>query len=190
MYNNYSRLACGIILLGVVGVSQGCQTSAPPISSEVSGTHVSQGADLQGDEKQIQAILAMFKKAEEAVRREDLDALMALYADDYKHGGYNKDGVRAVWNDLFARHRDFAGAHIFSKIKVETGKPIPLAHVTCTGSLWAISDETGQRVNIDSWYGEVHHVTFDHGAWHLAGTFWEIPRGKESRPAFLPHPFF
>ena len=60
----------------------------------------------------------MFKKAEEAVRHKDLDALMALYADDYKHGGYNKDGVRAVWSDLFARHRDFAGAHIFSKIKV------------------------------------------------------------------------
>lgn len=188
--SNYSKLACGVLLLGLTVVSQGCHTSGPALVPDTTGTHLSQGADLQGDPKQIQAIFAMFAKAEEAVQRKDLDALMSLYADNYQHGGYSKDAVRAVWSDVFARHRDFAGAHIFSKITVDSGKPIPLAHVTCTGGLWAVSDETGQRVNIDSWYGEVHHVTFDHGAWHLAGTFWEIPRAKESRPAFLPHPFF
>jgi hypothetical protein len=124
------------------------------------------------------------------VKRKDLDGLMALYSEDYKHGGYTKDSVRAVWSDLFTHYHDFAGNHIFSKIKVEAGTTVPQAHVTCTGSLWAMSNETGQRVNIDSWYGEVHNLTFDHGAWHMAGTYWEIPRAKESRPAFLPHPFF
>jgi hypothetical protein len=190
MHNRNSRLARGLILLGAVAVFQGCQTAPPPAVSDISGTHLSAGADIQGDDRTVQAILSLFKKAEDAVKRKDLDGLMALYSEDYKHGGYTKDGVRAVSSDLFANYHDFSGTHIFSKIKVDAGKTIPQAHVTCSGSLWAISNETGQRVNIDSWYGEVHHLTFDHGAWHLAGTFWEIPRAKESRPAFLPHPFF
>ncbi len=187
---NYKYSVVVGILAGVLMTSQGCQSSPPSVVSDISGTHLSEGADIQGNDQSVQAILSLFKKAEDAVKREDLDGLMTLYSEDYKHGGYTKDSVRAVYSDLFAQYRDFSGTHIFSKIKVDAGKTIPLAHVTCSGSLWAISNETGQRVNIDSWYNEVHHLTFDHGAWHLAGTFWEIPRAKESRPAFLPHPFF
>jgi len=170
--------------------SQGCQSSPPPVFPDITGTHLSEGVEIQGDDQTVQAILSVFKKAEDAVKRKDLDGLMALYSENYKHGGYTKDSVRAVYSDLFAQYRDFSGTHIFSKIKIEAGKTVPAAHVTCTGSLWAISNETGQRVNIDSWYGEVHHLISERGAWHLAGTFWEIPRAKESRPAFLPHPFF
>lgn len=189
MHYKYQAVAIGILTSMFVS-SYGCQSSPPPVFSDINGTHLSEGADIQGNDQSVQAILSVFKKAEDAVKREDLDGLMTLYSEDYKHGGYTKDSVRAVYSDLFAQYRDFSGTHIFSKIKVDADKTVPQAHVTCTGSLWAISNETGQRVNIDSWYGEVHHLTFDHGAWHLAGTFWEIPRAKESRPAFLPHPFF
>lgn len=185
----HSAVAIGV-LTGALMALQGCQSSPPPIFPDTKGTHLSSGADVQGDEKTAQAILSVFQQAEDAVHRKDLDALMALYADSYKHGGYTKDDVRAVWRDLFDRYHDFSGTHIFSKMTVEAGKTLPQAHVTCTGSLWAISNETGERVNIDSWYGEVHHVIAEHGRWQLAGTFWEIPRGKETRPAFLPHPFF
>ena len=189
MYCKHPAVVIGI-LTGVLVASQGCQSSPPPVFPDTRGTHFSEGADIQGDDRTVQAILSLFKKAEDAVLRKDLDGLMALYSEDYKHGGYTKDSVKAVWSDLFTQYHDFGGTHIFSKIKVEAGKTVPLAHVTCTGSLWAMFNETGQRVNIDSWYGEVHHLTFEHGAWHLAGTFWEIPRAKESRSTFLPHPFF
>ena len=189
VYYKHPAVAIGI-LASVLVASQGCQSSPPPVFPEISGTHLLQGADIQGDDKTAQAILSVFKKAEDAIHSKDLDALMQLYSENYQHGGYTKDSVRAVWKDLFDHHHDFADTHVFSKIKIQEDKTIPQAHVTCTGSLWAISNETGQRVNIDSWYGEMHHLTLEHGAWHLAGTFWEIPRGKESRPAFLPHPFF
>jgi hypothetical protein len=189
VYYKHPAVAIGI-LTGVLVASQGCQTSPPPVFPEISGTHLAEGADIQGDPQTVQAILALFKKAEDAVKRKDLDGLMALYSEQYKHGGYTKDTVRATSSDLFAQYHDFSGTHVFSKIKVDATKTIPQAHVTCTGSLWAISNETSQRVNIDSWYGEVHHLTFEHGTWQMAGTFWEIPRAKESRPAFPPHPFF
>ena len=189
MYDKHLGIVVGIVTAMLL-ILQGCQSSPPSVVSGISGTHLSEGADIQGDKQTVQSILSVFKKAEEAMKREDLDGLMALYSEDYKHGGYTKDRVRAVYRDFFAQYRDFSGTHIFSKIKVQASKPVPQAHITCTGSLWAISNETGQRVNIDSWYAELHHLTLEHGAWHLAGTFWEIPQGKESRPAFLPHPFF
>jgi hypothetical protein len=178
------------LLIGAIMAAQGCQSSPRPIFSDAKGTHLSQGADIKGEDNAVQAILSTFKQSEEAVRQKNLDALMELYSDNYKHGGYTKESVKAVWRDLFAHYHDFADNHIFSKVKIEGSKTPPQAQITCTGSLWAISNETGERVNIDSWYGEVHYLTYEHGRWHLAGTFWEIPRAKESRGAFLPHPFF
>ena len=90
MYYKHSAVAIGI-LTGVLVASQGCQSSPPPVFPDISGTHLSEGADIQGDPQTVQAILALFKKAEDAVKRKDLDGLMALYSDQYKHGGYTKD---------------------------------------------------------------------------------------------------
>ena len=189
MYDKHSAVVIGV-LTGMLVASQGCQSSPPPVFPDITGIHLSEGAEIQGDDQTVQAILSVFKKAEDAVNHNDLDGLMALYSENYLHGGYTKDSVRAVWTDLFTKYRDFTGTHTFSKIKIQTDKRLPAAHVTCTGSLWAISNETGQRVQIDSWNGEVHHLISERGAWYMAGTYWEIPPGKESRPTFRPHPFF
>lgn len=74
--------------------------------------------------------MSLFKKAEDAVQRKDLDGLMDLYSEDYKHGGYTKNSVKSVWRDLLTHHHDFVGTHIFSKIKVDAEKTVPVAHVT------------------------------------------------------------
>jgi hypothetical protein len=84
-----------------------------------------------------------FKQAEDALKRTDLDSLMDFYADQYKHRGFTKDSLKAEWKHLFREYTD----------------RVPLtAQVTCTGSLWAISNDTNQRVNIDSWYNEIHYL--------------------------------
>jgi len=177
VYYKHPAVAIGI-LMGVLVTSQGCQSSPPPVFSDTRGTHFSEGADIQGYDQAVQAILSLFKKAEDAVLRKDLDGLMVLYSEDYKHGGYTKDSVRAVWSDLFIHYHDFSATHIFSKIKVEAEKTVPQAHVTCTGSLWAMSNETGQRVNIDSWYGEVHHLTFEPTLGIWLERFWRFHEPK------------
>jgi hypothetical protein len=186
MYSKHQAMAIGI-LMGVIIEFQGC---AQPALPDLSGTHLAHGADIQGDEKNVEALKSVFRRAEDALHRRDLNALMDLYSERYKHGGYTKDSVKAVWKDLFEHNHDFSDTHIFSKIKVEVDKTQPQAQITCTGSLWAISNDTGERVNIDSWYGEVHYLMFEQGTWRLAGHFWEIPRAKETRPTLLPHPFF
>jgi hypothetical protein len=189
VYYKHPAVAIGI-LAGVLVASQGCQSSPPPVFPNIGGPHLSEGAVIQGDNKTAQAILSVFKKGEDAVHSKDLDALMDLYSENYKHGGYTKGSVREVWKDLFDHNHDFVGSHIFSKITIETVKTVPYSHVTCTGSLWAVSNETGQRVNLDSWYGDVHNLIYEGGTWRLAGMYFEIPRSKESGPGSLPHPFF
>jgi len=189
VYYKHSAIVIGI-LTGVLVAAQGCQSSPPPVFPDTTGIHLSAGTDIQGDDQTVQAVLSVLKKAEEAVNHKDLDGLMALYTENYLHGGYTKDRVREVWIDLFAKYHDFAGTHTLSKILTQADKRVPAAHVTCTGSLWAISNKTDQRVQIDSWNGEVHHLISERGAWYMAGTYWEIPPGHETRPTFKPHPFF
>lgn len=43
------------------------------------------------------------------------------------------------------------------------------AEVACAGNLWAKSALTGERVTIDSWYGEVHVLVNEDGVWRLRG---------------------
>ena len=189
MYYKHPAIVMGI-LTGVLMASQGCQSSPSPVYPAKTGIHLSEGADVQGDDQTVQAVLSVFKKAAEAVDRKDLDGLMALYSDNYLHGGYTKDHVREAWHDLFAKYHDFSGTHTLSKIVIEANKKVPAAHVTDTGSGWAISNKTDERVQLDSWTGEVHHLIYERGGWYLAGTYWEIPPGHETRPTFRPHAFF
>ena len=186
MYCKRRAVTIGLLMGGIIGL-QGC---TQPTFPDLRGTHLPPAADIQGDEKNVEAIKSVFMRAEDAIHRKDLSALMELYSESYKHGGYTKNTVKAVWEDLFEHNHDFSDTHIFSKIKIERQKAQPQAQITCTGSLWAISNDTAKRVNIDSWYGEIHYLTYEQGSWRLAGHFWEIPRGKETRPTLLPHPFF
>lgn len=82
--------------------------------------------------------------------------------------------------------------HVLTRIEVvPDADKVPLtAQVTCTGSLWAISDETNQRVNLDSWYNEIHYLTYVAGAWRIQGHAWEVSNPPNSREGRPPHPFF
>ncbi len=170
---------------------QGCQFFEPRHSiPDLSGTYIAHNADIQADQKTVDEITSAFKQAEDALRRGDLDGVMGLYAKSYKHHGYNETTLRSVWKDLLREYRDFSTTHVFSRIKVEADKTPPTAQITCTGSLWGISNQTGQRVNIDSWFGEVHYLVYENGGWRMQGHAWEVRLDKETRFERPPHPFF
>jgi len=176
--------------VGVAFESQGCHVGPLPAVPDVSGTYISHSATIQADKKTVDEILRTFKQAEEAIQHRDLDSLMALYADNYKHHGFTKDTLRAEWKQLFQDYRDFSTTHVLTRIAAESDRTAPTAQITCTGSLWAISNETNQRVNIDSWFGEVHYLTYADGAWRMRGHAWEVLNPKDTRMARPPHPFF
>jgi hypothetical protein len=129
-----------------------------------------------------------FHRADEALRRQDLDALMTIYSENYKYHGIDKIELRNIWEDLFKLYRDFSSTHVFSNITADTTRKPQTAEITCTGSLWALSRLTGRRVNIDSWYSDVHHLVYEDRAWRIQGHAWEGPR--DTRYVLTPHPFF
>ena len=180
-------VAIGVVM-GLTIELQGCRLGLQPSMPDIGATTIAHTAEIQADDQTIKEIMSTFKRADEALRRMDLSALMDLYSEDYKHQGYTKELIRRRWEGLFQSYYDFSGTHVFSKIKVEAGK-VPKAEITCTGSLWASSTRTGERVNIDSWFGAVHLLTYEGGAWRIRGHAGETPI-MEKRYELPPHPLF
>ena len=177
-----------IAALGLVIVLQSCSLYVP----DLDGTYIPHSATIHTDKKTALEILKNFKRAEEALKRKDLDSLMEFYADTYQHRGFTKDSLKAEWKHLFGEYRDFSATHVLTlfEVVVDADKVPLTAQVTCTGSLWAISNDSNRRVNLDSWYNEVHYLTYAEGAWRIQGHAWEVPNPQDARTARPPHPFF
>jgi hypothetical protein len=157
------------------------------MSPVLAKTKITSGADVKADDKNVREILASFHKAEEFLEARNLEGLMGLYSKDYNYNGLTKDDLRKIWEGLFTEHNKIASSHMFSKIVVVPGKN-PTADITCTGSLWATTVPTGQRVNIDSWFEEAHHMVYEDGAWRIRGHAGEAPKVLQFGVA--PHPLF
>lgn len=179
------RMATIGICLGVISL-QACQHYIP----DFDGTYVANSADIQADRKTVNDILSAFKQAEAALQRRDIDGIMELYSDSYKSQSFDKLTLRKVWAELFQENRDFSTTHVFTQVKAEAQSTPQTAQVVCTGSLWAISNKTNTRVNLDSWFGEVHYMVSENGKWRIRGHAWEVHGEKQPQVARPPHPFF
>jgi hypothetical protein len=173
-----------VTILGVLWVLHGC--AVPPLMHR-GGIMVDSWAEVKADDKTVSEILAAFNRAEAALQAGNLDDLMGLYSAEYRYHGLTKEDLKKIWGELLTNHREFRSNHILSRIVAGPGTP-PNAELTCTGSLWAVSKETEQQVNIDSWYGEVHHIVYEDGAWRVRGHRGEAPKTQVFGVA--PHPFF
>lgn len=179
-----SHTAAFVAVMGLSWELSGCMV--PPLMHR-GGIMVDSWADVKADDAMVSGILAAFNRAETALQAGNADGLMDLYSEDYHYHDLTKSDLRAIWEELLAHHRDFRSNHILSRIAVVPAAS-PAAELTCTGSLWAVSKETGQQVNIDSWYGEIHYMVNEKGAWRVRGHRGEGPKTRGFGAA--PHPFF
>jgi len=146
------------------------------------------GSIIEVDEATVNTVVAMFERAEQAVKAHDLETVMAAYFPQYSYHGLKKDDVRKVWKDLFDEYEEIASTHLFTKItKVGEGSNAVL-EVTCTGHLWAVSKISGLYIPIDSWHDEVHFLMREGGVWRIRGNAGETPRVMPFGTA--PHPLF
>jgi len=146
------------------------------------------GAVVEVDQATVNQIMDVFHKADAAIAEENVEALMALHATQYNYHGLKQADIRKIWSDLFKEYGDLGGVHFFSKIaKVGSGANA-IIEVTCTGSLSGISNTSGLRVPIDSWYQEIHFLKLEGGAWRIIGNAGETPRVLPFGTA--PHPLF
>lgn len=173
-----------VVALGATMWLHGCAVA--PLMHR-GGIMVDRFAEVKADDKTVGEILAAFNRAEDAVHAQNLDALMNIYSQGYSYHGFTRGDLRKIWGDLFTHYQGLTSNHIFSRIATESGKQ-PTAEITCTGSLWGISKDNGERVNIDSWYGEVHHLVYEDGAWRVRGHAGPTP--KVLQFGVTPHPFF
>jgi hypothetical protein len=177
-----------VLLIGSLISVAGCRFGPMPPMPDIGKMQLARGALIQADERALTQILDTFHQADEALQKQDLEGLIKIYSPTYKYHGYDKDRLRLLWEDLFRLYDRFSATHVFSKIVVNDKVNPPTAEITCTGSLWAISKLTGRRVNIDSWFGDVHYLIYEDGAWRMRGHAWELP--DPGRFVLSPHPFF
>ena len=169
------------VLAGVTLWVHGCSLSALP---DVGRIDVDHRAVIKADDKTVGAILATFNRAEDALHARNIDALMEVYARDYNYRDLKKDNVRKLWENLFTHYSQISSTHVFSQIVADGHMPAT-AKITCTGRLWGTSKESGERVLIDTWSFEVHHLVFEDGAWHSRRTTGSLRASGDSSPIFL-----
>ncbi len=146
------------------------------------------GAAADLDQATVNDVLATFQRAEKALHARDVDGMMALYSEQYDYHGLKKADMRKVWTNLFDEFQELSDTHHFSRfIKVGSGAKT-IIEVTCTGSLSGLSKTSGLRVPIDSWYEEVHYMTFEDGQWRIRGNVGDAPRVMPFGTS--PHPLF
>ncbi len=159
-----------------------------PLPHLLAMTQILPDATVEGDPQHIMELIGTFDRAQEAIRAQDLDAMMALYATDYHYRGLTKADIRHIWDELFLHYDFIANIHTFSAIKIGGTATRPTAEITCTGSLWARSVETKERISIDSWNQEVHHLVRVEDGWRIVGHLGGQPVIRHFGSA--PHPLF
>jgi hypothetical protein len=171
----FAALAMIIVSLGVMG----------PAGAKIV---VPDGSVIEVDDATVKSVVAMFERAEQAVKGHDLDAVMAAYSSQYNYHGLKRDDIRKVWKDLFDEYQEIASTHLLTRFtKVGSGSQALLV-VTCTGHLWARSKTSGLYIPIDSWHEEVHYLALEGGEWRIRGNLGDTPRVLPFGTS--PHPLF
>jgi hypothetical protein len=185
-----ARIGLGLVLCLLLGaeVASAKVQVLPETVLRVEGKKViEQGGLLR--HPVVKGLLAAFERAEAALQKEDLDALMRFYASTYDYHGLKADDVHRVWGEVFEHYRAVESLHLFSDIKVTQVNNEVRVEVTCTGGLYGTDERTGNRLTLDSWFREVHYLVQEGDAWRFLGNAGEVPAGAPFSSA-PHHPLF
>jgi hypothetical protein len=133
------------------------------------GTILLPGTQAETDENTVKELLAVFERADQAVKNRDIEGVMALYSRQYNYHGLKQPEIRKIWANLFDNYREIESTHLFSRI-VSVG-PGGSVEITCSGGVRGIS-RTGR----------------EDGTWKIRGNLGDaqtvLPFGT------APHPLF
>jgi ketosteroid isomerase-like protein len=146
---------------------------------------VAPGTVVEADQKMMKELVAAFDRAEAAVQKADLEALMDFYAKGYNYYGLKRSDVRRVWSEVFTHYEQLASKHVFTELKLVRDGGERKVYVTCTGGLYGTEKQTGKPITIDSWVQEVHHLVKEEGGWKFLGNAGGT--SLSAPPASAPH---
>jgi len=162
---------------------------ADDLPSGFAETRLLPGSPVEADEQTVKELLTLFERADRAVRSRDLEGVMALYSMRYDYHGLKKADIRKIWKNLFDNYEDIDSTHLFSQIsRIVSVGPGASVEITCSGNVRAVSKISRLRVPIDSWYGEVHYMVKEDGAWKIRGNLGDVQTVLPFGTA--PHPLF
>lgn len=161
-----------------------------PTMPNIGDAYLSHDVVLVGNNSDMAAVLDFFKQSEVAVGSADVDAIMALYADTYRHNGFDTITIRREWKQLIEQYPTLSLTHVISEIRIDASQTPRTAQVRCSGLLWGIPTGTPKWANIDSWFNEVSYFVVENGRWRSRGHKWEGFMDKDRRFVRPPHPFF
>jgi hypothetical protein len=163
-------------------------TLCHPPTPNVAKVEVPSYARVMADEVTVKEIISAFDRAEQAIQARDLDGLLALYSKRYDYHKLRKSDARRVWDEIFEYHHQLHSTHLFTDIKTVQVDGETRAEVKCTGALWGLANETGQKITVDSWFEEVHYLVKEEGTWRIIGNAGGAP--ETPRFGHAPHPLF
>lgn len=179
-------LAAGLMLAGP-SVHATVQV-LPEMTLKREGRTITGAKAIRADQT-MQDILTAFDRAEHALERQDLSALMQFYASGYNYHGLHVADVERIWGEVFEHYRALSSTHLFSEMKVVQTEEGTRVELTCTGGLYGTEAQSGARITLDSWFQEVHYLVRDKNGWRFLGNRGDAPRSApfSSSPH---HPLF
>lgn len=186
--NTMNRLVtiCGASVLIAASIFTGTAGGAEPQLSEKYSMHVDPAAKQQLGEQTYNEMMAFFHSAEKAIETKDLEALMALYSDNYSDGDHDKKSARQIWQRIFATFEKMAMQHNMKLGKASSDRSMVVFQ--CSGLLLGVPDVTKAPVTIDNWTNQDHVLVKEGGKWKLIGTY-----GSERKRLWFDkpmHPLF
>lgn len=152
---------------------------------------VDAAAKQQLGEKTFSEVMTFFHAAEIAIETKNLEALMALYSDDYSNGDHDKRGVEQIWKRIFSTFETMATHHNMKLVNISATKKEANRNTVvfnCSGLLMGIHDPQRGVVTIDNWTQQDHVLIKEDGKWKLFGTY-----GKDRKRLWFDkpiHPLF
>jgi hypothetical protein len=142
---------------------------------------------VQVDDNEAQDITNFFHHAERAIQSENIDALMALYSDEYTN---QRDGDKQfateLWKKVFARFDNISSRHSMKLIDYD--RAAGLAVTQCSGLLFGMPEGESKPVLIDRW-DDQRHILIKEGVWKLLGDSGE-PTSRTTDTDDSLHPLF
>jgi len=150
-------------------------------------TKIDPAAKLKLGEQTFNEVTAFFDTAEKAIETKDLQALMALYSDNYTDGEHDKQSAEQIWKRMFSRFDGMATHHNMKLVNVSADKNMVI--ISCSGLLLGVPDpDKRHHVTIDNWTLQDHILIKEGGIWKLIGTY-----GKDRKRLWFDkpmHPLF
>lgn len=160
---------CGASVFVAVSIFAGVAIGEGHQFSGKSSLEIDPAGKQQLGEQAFNEVMMFFYAAEMAIEKKDLEAMMALYSDNYLDGDHDKKSAEQAWRRIFATFDTMAIIHSMKFEKASANKDMVVFR--CNGLLLGATGTDKKLVTMDNWNKQDHILVKEEGKWKLIGTY-------------------